>query len=209
MARSRRLAMTRGPLPVRTWERSSSQTTLRTQWIGHHTAPSLSGCGKTNPSCGRVARYVTGDGRVDAQAADPGAEPALPAVGQHSAVALVTGDGPGRAAVEHAEPPLADPADRQALQQRAALPGRAGPGASHHAVRQVADVWITLAAVAAATGRVRLGPMVTPLARRRPVKVARETVTLDRLSGGRLHPRCRPGQRPFRQRVVQGRRRDR
>ncbi|MEO6088709.1 MAG: LLM class flavin-dependent oxidoreductase, partial [Umezawaea sp.] len=32
----------------------------------------------------------------------------------------------------------------------------------------------------------RLGPMVTPLARRRPAKVARETATLDRLSGGRL-----------------------
>src|SRR5215211_1443332 len=29
-------------------------------------------------------------------------------------------------------------------------------------------------------------PMVTPLARRRPAKVARETATLDRLSGGRL-----------------------
>jgi alkanesulfonate monooxygenase SsuD/methylene tetrahydromethanopterin reductase-like flavin-dependent oxidoreductase (luciferase family) len=28
--------------------------------------------------------------------------------------------------------------------------------------------------------------MVTPLARRRPVKVARETATLDLLSGGRL-----------------------
>ena len=53
-------------------------------------------------------------------------------------------------------------------------------------VRQVADPWITLAAIAAATERVRLGPMVTPLARRRPAKVARETATLDRLSGGRL-----------------------
>jgi alkanesulfonate monooxygenase SsuD/methylene tetrahydromethanopterin reductase-like flavin-dependent oxidoreductase (luciferase family) len=53
-------------------------------------------------------------------------------------------------------------------------------------VRQVADAWITLAAIATATERVRLGPMVTPLARRRPVKVARETTTLDRLSGGRL-----------------------
>jgi alkanesulfonate monooxygenase SsuD/methylene tetrahydromethanopterin reductase-like flavin-dependent oxidoreductase (luciferase family) len=46
--------------------------------------------------------------------------------------------------------------------------------------------WITLAAIATATDRIRLGPMVTPFARRRPVKVARETATLDRLSGGRL-----------------------
>jgi alkanesulfonate monooxygenase SsuD/methylene tetrahydromethanopterin reductase-like flavin-dependent oxidoreductase (luciferase family) len=53
-------------------------------------------------------------------------------------------------------------------------------------VRQVADPWITLAAIATATERLRLGPMVTPLARRRPAKVARETATLDRLSGGRL-----------------------
>jgi alkanesulfonate monooxygenase SsuD/methylene tetrahydromethanopterin reductase-like flavin-dependent oxidoreductase (luciferase family) len=50
----------------------------------------------------------------------------------------------------------------------------------------VADPWILLAAVALATERLRLGPMVTPLARRRPWKVARETVTLDHLSGGRL-----------------------
>lgn len=50
----------------------------------------------------------------------------------------------------------------------------------------MADPWITLAAIAAATEEVMLGPMVTPLARRRPVKVARETATLDRLSGGRL-----------------------
>src|SRR4029450_12455973 len=53
-------------------------------------------------------------------------------------------------------------------------------------IRRVADPWITLAAIAAATEQVRLGPMVTPLARRRPVKVARETASLDRLSGGRL-----------------------
>jgi alkanesulfonate monooxygenase SsuD/methylene tetrahydromethanopterin reductase-like flavin-dependent oxidoreductase (luciferase family) len=53
-------------------------------------------------------------------------------------------------------------------------------------VVDVADPWITLAAMATATKRIRLGPMVTPLARRRPVKVARETATLDRLSGGRL-----------------------
>jgi alkanesulfonate monooxygenase SsuD/methylene tetrahydromethanopterin reductase-like flavin-dependent oxidoreductase (luciferase family) len=53
-------------------------------------------------------------------------------------------------------------------------------------VREVADPWITLAAAATATERLRLGPMVTPLARRRPAKVARETATLDRLSAGRL-----------------------
>jgi alkanesulfonate monooxygenase SsuD/methylene tetrahydromethanopterin reductase-like flavin-dependent oxidoreductase (luciferase family) len=53
-------------------------------------------------------------------------------------------------------------------------------------VTAVGDPQITLAAIAGATERIRLGPMVTPLARRRPVKVARETATLDRLSGGRL-----------------------
>jgi alkanesulfonate monooxygenase SsuD/methylene tetrahydromethanopterin reductase-like flavin-dependent oxidoreductase (luciferase family) len=53
-------------------------------------------------------------------------------------------------------------------------------------VRAVADPWVTLAAVACATSRVRIGPMVTPLPRRRVHKVARETVTLDRLSSGRL-----------------------
>jgi alkanesulfonate monooxygenase SsuD/methylene tetrahydromethanopterin reductase-like flavin-dependent oxidoreductase (luciferase family) len=53
-------------------------------------------------------------------------------------------------------------------------------------VRQVADPWITLAAIATATEHLRFGPMITPLARRRPAKVARETATLDRLSGGRL-----------------------
>ena len=53
-------------------------------------------------------------------------------------------------------------------------------------VLEVADGWITLADIALATEAARLGPMVTPLPRRRPVKVARETATLDRLSGGRL-----------------------
>jgi alkanesulfonate monooxygenase SsuD/methylene tetrahydromethanopterin reductase-like flavin-dependent oxidoreductase (luciferase family) len=48
------------------------------------------------------------------------------------------------------------------------------------------DPWVALAAMAVNTRRVRLGTTVTPLARRRPWKVARETVTLDHLSGGRL-----------------------
>jgi len=48
------------------------------------------------------------------------------------------------------------------------------------------DPWIALAVMATRTKRVRLGTLVTPLARRRPWKVARETVTLDHLSGGRV-----------------------
>jgi alkanesulfonate monooxygenase SsuD/methylene tetrahydromethanopterin reductase-like flavin-dependent oxidoreductase (luciferase family) len=48
------------------------------------------------------------------------------------------------------------------------------------------DPWIAIAGMAVRTQRVRLGMMVTPLARRRPWKVARETVALDALSGGRF-----------------------
>jgi hypothetical protein len=50
----------------------------------------------------------------------------------------------------------------------------------------VVDPWIALTVAATTTTRVRLGTLVTPLPRRRPVVVARQTVTLDRLSGGRL-----------------------
>jgi alkanesulfonate monooxygenase SsuD/methylene tetrahydromethanopterin reductase-like flavin-dependent oxidoreductase (luciferase family) len=53
-------------------------------------------------------------------------------------------------------------------------------------VREIADVWITLAAVASATTTLRIGPMVTPPSRRRIGPLVRQTVTLDRLSGGRL-----------------------
>jgi alkanesulfonate monooxygenase SsuD/methylene tetrahydromethanopterin reductase-like flavin-dependent oxidoreductase (luciferase family) len=53
-------------------------------------------------------------------------------------------------------------------------------------VRAVADPWVALAAIASATERIRLGPLVTPLSRRRVHKLARETVTLDHLSAGRL-----------------------
>jgi alkanesulfonate monooxygenase SsuD/methylene tetrahydromethanopterin reductase-like flavin-dependent oxidoreductase (luciferase family) len=48
------------------------------------------------------------------------------------------------------------------------------------------DPWVALAAIALATERMRIGTLVTPLARRQPWQVARETVSLDRLSGGRL-----------------------
>jgi len=48
------------------------------------------------------------------------------------------------------------------------------------------DPWVALGAMATVTGRIRLGTTVTPVARRRPWKLARETVTLDHLSQGRL-----------------------
>jgi alkanesulfonate monooxygenase SsuD/methylene tetrahydromethanopterin reductase-like flavin-dependent oxidoreductase (luciferase family) len=48
------------------------------------------------------------------------------------------------------------------------------------------DPWIGLAAIATATRRLRLGALVTPVPRRRPWHLARETTTLDHLSGGRL-----------------------
>ncbi|GCE46626.1 luciferase-like monooxygenase [Thermosporothrix hazakensis] len=50
----------------------------------------------------------------------------------------------------------------------------------------MADPWIALTAVALNTSRIKFGPMVTPLPRRRPWKVAREALTLDHLSQGRL-----------------------
>jgi alkanesulfonate monooxygenase SsuD/methylene tetrahydromethanopterin reductase-like flavin-dependent oxidoreductase (luciferase family) len=55
-----------------------------------------------------------------------------------------------------------------------------------HGQEPFADPWMALTAMALHTERIRLGPLVTPLARRRPWKLARETVTLDHLSGGRL-----------------------
>lgn len=48
------------------------------------------------------------------------------------------------------------------------------------------DAWVTLAAVAMRTKRIRIGTMITPLSRRRPWKLASETATVDRLSNGRL-----------------------
>jgi len=48
------------------------------------------------------------------------------------------------------------------------------------------DPWVVMAAMAMKTERVRLGAVLTPPARRRPWKLARETMTLDHLSGGRL-----------------------
>ena len=52
--------------------------------------------------------------------------------------------------------------------------------------RGVADTTVVLTAIALSTRRVRFGPLVMPLARRRPWKVAREVASLDTLSGGRF-----------------------
>ena len=56
----------------------------------------------------------------------------------------------------------------------------------HEADLPIADPWIALTAIAMSTERIRFGPLVTPLPRRRPWKLAREAATLDRLSNGRL-----------------------
>lgn len=53
-------------------------------------------------------------------------------------------------------------------------------------IEAATDPWIAMAAMAARTERVLLGPMVTPLARRRPQVVARQLVALDHLSSGRM-----------------------
>ena len=48
------------------------------------------------------------------------------------------------------------------------------------------DPWATLAATAMVTERIRLGTMLTPVPRRRPWELAGQTMTVDRLSNGRV-----------------------
>src|SRR5690349_16153903 len=55
-----------------------------------------------------------------------------------------------------------------------------------NAAGPVADAWIALTAIASVTSRLRFGALVTPLPRRRPWTLARETASLDHYSGGRL-----------------------
>jgi alkanesulfonate monooxygenase SsuD/methylene tetrahydromethanopterin reductase-like flavin-dependent oxidoreductase (luciferase family) len=50
----------------------------------------------------------------------------------------------------------------------------------------ITDPWVALSAIAVSTERIRIGTMITPVARRRPWQLARETVAIDQLSGGRL-----------------------
>ena len=92
-------------------------------------------------------------------------------------------------------PPYGDLADPAALVEIAVAAERAGWDAVFlwdHVLRregdpqETADCWVAMAAIAVATERIRIGPMVTPITRRRPIKLSRECTTLDHLSGGRL-----------------------
>ncbi len=92
-------------------------------------------------------------------------------------------------------PPYGALADPDALVKVAVAAERAGWDAVFlwdHVLRregdpqETADCWVAMAAIAVATERIRIGPMVTPITRRRPIKLSRECTTLDHLSGGRL-----------------------
>ena len=92
-------------------------------------------------------------------------------------------------------PPYGDMADPMKLIEVAVAAEAAGWDAVFlwdHVLRrpgdpqETADPWVAMAAMAMATERVRLGPMVTPITRRRPIKLARECTTLDHLAKGRL-----------------------
>ena len=48
------------------------------------------------------------------------------------------------------------------------------------------DAWVSLAAAAMVTTRIRLGTMITPISRMRPWDLAGKAATLDNLSGGRV-----------------------
>lgn len=85
--------------------------------------------------------------------------------------------------------PFGHPATLVALAVRAEAAGWDGVFLWDHVVSgslPIADTWATLGAIAQATHHLLLGPMVTPLPRRRPWVVAREASTVSRLSGGRL-----------------------
>lgn len=86
---------------------------------------------------------------------------------------------------------LADPRPMADVAHRAERAGWDGVFVWDHVtyrspVTHVGDPWIGLAAMANATERVALGVMVSPLPRRRPQIVARQSVALDLLSDGRF-----------------------
>ncbi|HEX5589198.1 MAG TPA: LLM class flavin-dependent oxidoreductase [Candidatus Limnocylindrales bacterium] len=82
-----------------------------------------------------------------------------------------------------------DPRDQAELAARAEAAGWDGVF-TYDAIAigawEVQDPWVVLAAMAMSTEHVTLGAIVFAPARRRPWKLAREAMSLDRLSGGRL-----------------------
>jgi len=85
---------------------------------------------------------------------------------------------------------LADPGLLVDLAARAEAAGWDGFFLYDHLVvggAPTADPWTTLGAIARATERIALGPLVVPVARRQPWELAHQVLTVDRLAGpGRL-----------------------
>jgi alkanesulfonate monooxygenase SsuD/methylene tetrahydromethanopterin reductase-like flavin-dependent oxidoreductase (luciferase family) len=85
--------------------------------------------------------------------------------------------------------PLGDPATLVDLAVRAERAGWDGVFLWDHVLADgmpIADAWTTLAGMAVSTKRILIGPMVTPVPRRRPWVVARQAMTVSALSHGRL-----------------------
>jgi alkanesulfonate monooxygenase SsuD/methylene tetrahydromethanopterin reductase-like flavin-dependent oxidoreductase (luciferase family) len=86
--------------------------------------------------------------------------------------------------------PLADPFRLMDLARAVEESGWDGLFLWDHVLRpeadEIVDPWVSLAAMATVTKRIRMGTMVTPIVRRRPIKLAREVMTLDLLSQGRV-----------------------
>lgn len=88
--------------------------------------------------------------------------------------------------------PIADPRLCADLAAEAEDAGWEGVFLWDHVLRRreevidVADPWVCLAAMAMTTSKIRIGPLVTPITRRRPIKLAREITSIDHLSNGRL-----------------------
>jgi len=65
-----------------------------------------------------------------------------------------------------------------------------------HEMLDVFETWTVLPALAEATKKIRMGPLVTPCRRRHPALLAKITTTFDRISNGRLDLGLGPGDDP-------------